>query len=253
MPVVPGGAPGPEGSPAGRPAHPSARLCRSCREPSASPARSPAADERWNSSDCRSSPEGVETWIFRGGINHRHPGPAVRHHRHRGGRGRDLARAPRRRRASRSWARTARPGSTTPGSRWKSISRATWSSARTKTRSRAGAISGPFARPGSITTSSPTACWRPTPKSTCSRPSLLAPIKIKSPRLEQFRRPGPLPNGTYTLAEQPEIRLEPSLMTGSRFPNPGYKISSNVDRSDAVLAARSPTPTRARKSATRTT
>ncbi len=57
-------------------------------------------------------------------------------------------------------------------------------------------------------------------------PSLLAPVKIKSPRLEQFRRPVQLPNGTYTLADQPEIRLEPSIMTGSRFPNPGYKVSS---------------------------
>jgi len=57
-------------------------------------------------------------------------------------------------------------------------------------------------------------------------PSFLAPIKIKSPRIEQFRRPVQLPNGTFTLAEQPEIRAEPAVMTGSRFPNPGYKITT---------------------------
>ena len=61
-------------------------------------------------------------------------------------------------------------------------------------------------------------------------PSLLAPVKIKTPRLEQFRSLVRLPNGTYTLAEQPEIRLEPANMTGSRFPHPGYSItSSSID------------------------
>jgi len=57
-------------------------------------------------------------------------------------------------------------------------------------------------------------------------PSLLAPVSIKTPRLEQFRSLVRLPNGLYTLAEQPEIRLQPAEMTGSRFPNPGYKITS---------------------------
>jgi hypothetical protein len=61
-------------------------------------------------------------------------------------------------------------------------------------------------------------------------PSLLAPISIKTPRLEQFRSLVPLPNGTFALSDQPEIRAEPSTMTGSRFPNPGYKItSSSID------------------------
>jgi hypothetical protein len=58
-------------------------------------------------------------------------------------------------------------------------------------------------------------------------PSLLAPVKIKSPRIEQFRRPIELPNGTFVLSEQPEIRAEPAVMTGSRFPDPGYKLSSS--------------------------
>ena len=57
-------------------------------------------------------------------------------------------------------------------------------------------------------------------------PSLLAPVKIKSPRIEQFRRPIQLPNGTFALADDPEIRAEPSTMTGSRFPDPGYKFNS---------------------------
>jgi hypothetical protein len=57
-------------------------------------------------------------------------------------------------------------------------------------------------------------------------PSLLAPIKIKSPRIEQFRRPVQLPNGTFVLSEQPEIRAEPAVMTGSRFPDPGYQLKN---------------------------
>ena len=57
-------------------------------------------------------------------------------------------------------------------------------------------------------------------------PSLLQPITIKSPRIEQFRRPVMLPNGTFTLSEHPEIRRRSAIMTGSRFPNPGYPISS---------------------------
>ena len=64
------------------------------------------------------------------------------------------------------------------------------------------------------------------PRSTCSLPRCWRPIKIKSPRIEQFRRPVQLPNGTFALAEQPEIRAEPAIMTGSRFPDPGYKITS---------------------------
>jgi hypothetical protein len=57
-------------------------------------------------------------------------------------------------------------------------------------------------------------------------PSLLAPVKIKSPRIEQFRRPVRLPNGTFVLDDNPEIRAQPSTMTGSRFPDAGYKFNS---------------------------
>jgi hypothetical protein len=56
-------------------------------------------------------------------------------------------------------------------------------------------------------------------------PTLLAPVRIKSPRIEQFRALVPLPNGTVALAEQPEIRAERAEMTGSRFPNPGYDVT----------------------------
>jgi hypothetical protein len=61
-------------------------------------------------------------------------------------------------------------------------------------------------------------------------PSLLAPIKIKSPLIQQFRRPVQLPNGTFVLSEQPEIRAEPAVMTGSRFPDAGYTLrNSSID------------------------
>jgi hypothetical protein len=59
-------------------------------------------------------------------------------------------------------------------------------------------------------------------------PSMMAPMRLSSPRIEQFRRPVMLPNGTFTLAEDPEIRLPNAIMTGSRFPNPGYSISAKT-------------------------
>ena len=60
--------------------------------------------------------------------------------------------------------------STTPiATPWKSTSRGTSSSARTSGSGPAAATSGPCAHRGSITTSSPTASSRPTPRSTSSR------------------------------------------------------------------------------------
>ena len=84
-------------------------------------------------------------------------------------------------------------------------------------------------------------------------PSLLAPITIKSPRIEQFRSPVQLPNGTFTLSEQPEIRAEPSTMTGSRFPNPGYLLSSSSIDLTRFSRPLQPIPTPGRKSAIPTT
>jgi hypothetical protein len=59
-------------------------------------------------------------------------------------------------------------------------------------------------------------------------PSLMAPVRIKSPRIEQFRTPVTLPNGTMTLSEDPEIRLPSAIMTASRFPSPGYSLRSKM-------------------------
>ncbi len=53
-------------------------------------------------------------------------------------------------------------------------------------------------------------------------PGFLQPIKVKSPRIEQFRSRVPLPNGSFALNDQPEIRADRAVMTGSRFPSPGY-------------------------------
>ncbi len=59
-------------------------------------------------------------------------------------------------------------------------------------------------------------------------PSLLAPMTISSPLIEQFRAPTVLPNGAITLSEHPEIRLPSAVMTGSRFPDPGYSLSAKT-------------------------
>jgi hypothetical protein len=69
-------------------------------------------------------------------------------------------------------------------------------------------------------------CVAPNAEIDMFAPGLLAPVRIKSPRIEQFRPLVPLPNGTFAMAEQPEIRLENTIMTGSRFPDPGYSITS---------------------------
>jgi hypothetical protein len=57
-------------------------------------------------------------------------------------------------------------------------------------------------------------------------PSLMQPMTIKSPRIEQYRPAVMLPNGTFVLSDHPEIRAEQAVMTGSRFPDPGYSMTS---------------------------
>ena len=80
-------------------------------------------------------------------------------------------------------------------------------------------------------------------------PSLLAPVRIKSPRIEQFRRPVMLPNGTFTLCRgSRDPAAESAIMTGSRFPNPGYSISSKTIDLTRSTRGRSPTPIPARRS-----
>jgi hypothetical protein len=59
-------------------------------------------------------------------------------------------------------------------------------------------------------------------------PNFLAPIRVKSPRMEQFRPLVQLPNGLMTLSEHPEIRAADAVTTGSRFPNPGYEIRNQA-------------------------
>ena len=51
-------------------------------------------------------------------------------------------------------------------------------------------------------------------------------MKIKSPRIEQFHKLMQRPDGTLVLDENPEIRAEQTMMTGSRFPNPAYQINN---------------------------
>lgn len=56
-------------------------------------------------------------------------------------------------------------------------------------------------------------------------PTLIAPMKVKAPRIEQFRPIVPGANGTFTYGFE-QLRADDSVMTGSRFPNPGYKIKN---------------------------
>ncbi len=59
-------------------------------------------------------------------------------------------------------------------------------------------------------------------------PGLLAPYKIKSPRIEQFHPLIKQPDGTFKPDEHPRIRADHAQETGSRFPNPGYKITNRT-------------------------
>lgn len=56
-------------------------------------------------------------------------------------------------------------------------------------------------------------------------PTLIAPLKIKAPRIEQFRPIVPGVNGTFAYGFE-QLRADDSVMTGSRFPNPGYRIKN---------------------------
>jgi hypothetical protein len=58
-------------------------------------------------------------------------------------------------------------------------------------------------------------------------PGLLAPMRIKSPRIEQYHELIPQPDGTFKAAPDPKIRADKATTTGSRFPSPGYYIWQN--------------------------
>ena len=51
------------------------------------------------------------------------------------------------------------------------------------------------------------------------------PTRVNSPRIEQFRPLQRAANGKLSYGLQ-EIRADRTLMTGSRFPNPGYRFNS---------------------------
>ena len=56
-------------------------------------------------------------------------------------------------------------------------------------------------------------------------PGLLAPMRIKSPRIEQYHDADQAARrDLQARSEQPKIRADQAVTTGSRFPNPGYKI-----------------------------
>ncbi len=55
-------------------------------------------------------------------------------------------------------------------------------------------------------------------------PGLLAPMRVKSPRIEQYHELIKQPDGTFKPSEHPKIRADKSITTGSRFPDPGYQI-----------------------------
>ena len=55
-------------------------------------------------------------------------------------------------------------------------------------------------------------------------PGLISPMKLKSPRIEQFRAVVRQEDGSLVLSPDPEIRAEKAVSTGSRFPDPAYRI-----------------------------
>ncbi len=59
-------------------------------------------------------------------------------------------------------------------------------------------------------------------------PSLLAPYKLKAPRIEQFHPLIKQADGTFKPDEHPHIRADHAEETGSRFPDPGYKIRNRT-------------------------
>jgi len=59
-------------------------------------------------------------------------------------------------------------------------------------------------------------------------PGFISPMKMKSPRIDQFHKLIRRPDGTLIMDPEPEIRTERTLMTGSRFPDPAYRINNRT-------------------------
>ncbi len=73
-------------------------------------------------------------------------------------------------------------------------------------------------------------------------PTLISPMKVKSDRIEQFRSPVMQPDGTMVLGTNPEIRANRATSTGSRFPDPAYRIyNRSIDLTQRTTAATDPT------------
>ncbi|SIO59706.1 hypothetical protein SAMN05444166_6147 [Singulisphaera sp. GP187] len=71
-------------------------------------------------------------------------------------------------------------------------------------------------------------------------PGLIAPTKMFSPRIEQFRPLVPGKNGGLEYGLE-EIRADQTMLTGSRFPVPGYRFTSrSVDITHVVSAKTDP-------------
>lgn len=72
-------------------------------------------------------------------------------------------------------------------------------------------------------------------------PGLIAPTKLSSPRIDQFRPLEVNPDGTYKFGLE-RIQANQTLMTGSRFPVPGYRFTSkSVDLTHVVSSKTNPT------------
>jgi hypothetical protein len=56
----------------------------------------------------------------------------------------------------------------------------------------------------------------------------IAPMKVKSPRIDQFHKLLQRPDGSLMPDPDPEIRADKTMMTGSRFPNPSYQINNRT-------------------------
>lgn len=71
-------------------------------------------------------------------------------------------------------------------------------------------------------------------------PGLIAPTKMFSPRIEQFRPLVPGQNGGMLYGRE-EIRADQTMITGSRFPIPGYRFTSrSVDINHVVSTKTDP-------------
>ena len=71
-------------------------------------------------------------------------------------------------------------------------------------------------------------------------PSLIAPVRMTAPRIDQYRPIARDKKGKYVLGLA-QIHADNTLMTGSRFPNPGYRfVSKSMDLSRVESTKKNP-------------